>query len=137
MPLRKNRGRNEAMMMSEELKMGRRTSREASYIVEISDLLSLGRSRRRRLCTFSTSTLASSTSEPMAMAMPPRLMVLMVSPRRCSTMRVTMMDSGSATSEMRVVRTSIRKKKRTMMTNIAPTNSDSCRLEMERSMKSA
>ena len=80
-PERKKRGMKLAMMMSEELKMGIRTSAEASNTT-----LSAGRRWsggsvalcRRRLYTFSTSTMASSTSEPMAMAMPPRLMVLMV-----------------------------------------------------------
>lgn len=47
MPLRKNSGRNEAMMMSDELNMGRRTSRDASNIVASNALVPCGRSRRR------------------------------------------------------------------------------------------
>ena len=83
MPLRKNRGTKQAMMMRVELRMGMRTSREAWNTTSLTGSLCPAGSNLfscRRRYTFSTSTMASSTSEPMAMAMPPRLMVLMVRP---------------------------------------------------------
>src|SRR5215470_2166414 len=46
---------------------------------------SFARFSRRRLTTFSTSMIASSTSAPMAMAMPPSVIVLIVAPKARST----------------------------------------------------
>ena len=83
MPLRKKRGMKLTMMMSVEFRMGIRTSREAlNTTSRTRSRCASGNMRFSRKCfhTFSTSTMASSTSEPMAMAMPPRLMVLSVSP---------------------------------------------------------
>ena len=90
---------------------------------------------RNRLYTFSTSTMASSTSDPMAIAMPPRLMVLMVYPIRLRTSTDIITDKGRGNQEISVVRIFIRKKNSTTITNSAPSSSDSCRLEMELSMK--
>ena len=56
----------------------------------------------------------------MAMAIPPRLMVLMVKPMKCRANIEKSSESGRATSEMMVVRTFIRKKKSTMTTKMAP-----------------
>ena len=89
---------------------------------------------RSLLNTFSTSMMASSTSEPMAMAIPPRLIVLIVSPNASSTKTATRSDNGSAISEMTVVRKFIRKMNRMMMTNIAPSISDFWMLSIELSM---
>lgn len=46
------------------------------------------------------------------------------------------MESGSATSEINVVRRFIRKKNNTTMTKTAPSNSEVCRLDIDASMKS-
>jgi len=83
MPLRKNSGTKLTIMMSVEFRMGMRTSREALNTTSRTRNRSLsGNMRFSRRCfhTFSTSTMASSTNEPMAMAIPPKLIVLMVSP---------------------------------------------------------
>ena len=50
---------------------------------------------------FSTSTTASSTTTPMAMASPPKVMVLIDSPMNWNTMTVVSTDSGMASSEMK------------------------------------
>ena len=83
MPLKKNNGMKLTTIISVEFRIGMRTSLDA-----LNTTSSIGRRSasgfvrfsRRRLYTFSTSTMASSTKEPMAIAMPPRLMVLMVNP---------------------------------------------------------
>ena len=49
---------------------------------------------RRRLTTFSTPTMASSTSSPTAMARPPSVIVLMVSPIAANKMPAVAKDSG-------------------------------------------
>ena len=67
---------------------------------------------RNRLNTFSTSTMASSTSEPIAMAIPPRLIVFMVSPINLRVSTDITNDKGMVTSEISVVLTFIRKMKR-------------------------
>lgn len=47
-----------------------------------------------------------------------------------------MIDSGSATSDTKVVRRFIRKKNRTIITISAPSSSEACRLLMELAMNS-
>ena len=54
------------------------------------------------------------------MAIPPRLIVLMVSPKRSSVSIEVMSDKGMVTNEMTVVRTFIRKMKSTITTNSPP-----------------
>ncbi len=54
------------------------------------------------------------------MAIPPRLMVLMVSPMPLSASIALSSDSGMVMSDISVVRTFIRKRNRTMATNIPP-----------------
>ena len=123
MPERKKRGAKLATMMSVELSMGMRTSLDALKMTSMSFLriwegwllFSL-----MRLYTFSTSTMASSTSDPIAMQSPPRLMVLMVRPRRCSTSMEVSRAMGMVTSEMTVVLTLARKRKSMTTTKMAP-----------------
>ena len=82
-PDRKNKGMKLTIIIKVELRIGILTSREASYTTCSTGFLSEGGSILFSLkCfhTFSTSTMASSTSEPMAIAIPPRLIVLSVSP---------------------------------------------------------
>ncbi len=64
--------------------------------------------------------MASSTKEPMAMAMPPKVMVLIFMPNRYKTMMVPKRESGIATTEITVVRKLAKKINRMMMTKIAP-----------------
>ena len=53
---------------------------------------------------FSIVTVASSTRMPTASASPPRVMMLMVSPRKPSTMTEARIDSGIETAMMSVLR---------------------------------
>ena len=64
--------------------------------------------------------MASSTREPMAIAIPPILIVLIVNPINFNVNIETSSDNGMVTSEISVVRTFIRKKNSTIMTNSAP-----------------
>ena len=123
MPLRKKRGTKLATMISVELRMGRRTSLEALKMTVRVDCRKPGGKElfsRSRRYTFSTSTMASSTSEPMAMAMPPRLMALMVSPRRWRARTDTNRESGMVMRDMTVARTFMRNRKSTMTTKRPP-----------------
>ncbi len=70
------------------------------------------------------------------MAMPPRLIVLIVTPMPRNMITDMMIDSGSATSDTKVVRRFIRKKNRTIITISAPSSSEACRLLMELAMNS-
>ena len=122
-------------MIRVELSMGILTSLEAAYTVLSTspglfalDCLSL-------VNTFSTSTIESSTREPMAMAIPPRLIVFTVRPSRRIASRVTTIDRGMDTSEMSVVLQFIRNMKRTMTTNNPPSSSDLRTLPIDPSMK--
>jgi hypothetical protein len=95
------------------------------------------RSSRMRRKMFSTPTTASSTSSPMAMARPPKVMVLMERPANQNTIAVTNTDIGIATSEMSVVRASIRNKNSTMPTMTSASKSTVRTLPIEFSMKVA
>ena len=55
---------------------------------------------------FSISMIASSTTTPTAMTNPARTIVLIVVPRRCSTIAAVMSDSGMATRLINAVRQS-------------------------------
>ena len=81
--------------------------------------------------------MASSTSEPMAIAKPPRVMVFMLMPKTLSTIIATRNEIGIVTSEITVVRTLARNIISTMTTNMAPSMSDFCTLSILLSMKSA
>ena len=59
---------------------------------------------RSRRTTFSTSMIASSTSAPMAIAMPPSVIVLMVAPNARSTSTAAASDSGIAVSVIAAAR---------------------------------
>ena len=127
-PVRKNNGRNAATIIRVELKIGILTSADARYTVSSMDnCCSGGRLRfwRKRLYTFSTSTMASSTKHPIAMAIPPRLIVLIVKPKAFRIKTVIMIDKGNAITDIMVVRKFIKKMKSTITTNNAPSKSDS------------
>ena len=59
---------------------------------------------RRRRITFSMSMMASSTTSPRAMAMPARIIVLMVVPRQDRTSAAAIRDMGMATTLMSATR---------------------------------
>jgi hypothetical protein len=141
MPGRANRGTNTRAMMTVAMTTAERTSTLASR-TRVSRRAGLRASwraraslRRRRM--FSTSTTASSTSSPMAMAMPPRVMVLMERPKYLKTRAVVSTETGMAVREMKVVRKLPRKRNSTAATKTEAASSFTSRLLMEASMKLA
>ena len=137
-PSKKNRGRKLATMISVLFRIGIRTSLEALNTISLMGRrFSGGSVRFSRRCrnTFSTSTMASSTNDPIAMAIPPMLMVLMVSPIRFMTRMVMSKDIGMVTKEIMVVRAFIRNMNNTITTKNAPSKSDRWMLPMELLMK--
>ena len=86
---------------------------------------------------FSTSTTASSTSSPMAMASPPSVITLIDRPKARKASAATASDSGMASSEISVVRADSRKANRMTATITAPSRSASPTLPTEARMKSA
>ena len=92
---------------------------------------------------FSTSTIASSTSSPIATAIPPRVITLIervvpVSiPASRKTSVVITSESGIAVSVMNVVRRLSRNRNSTITTSTAPITSASPTLKMPRSIKLA
>ena len=92
---------------------------------------------RSRRTTFSTSMIASSTSAPIAMAMPPSVIVLMVAPKARSTRMAAASDSGIAVSVMAAARTLARNSRTTTMTRNPPSRRAFRTLSTATSMKSA
>ena len=97
----------------------------------------LARFSRRRRTMFSTTMIASSTSAPSAMAMPPSVMVLMVAPSAFIDRIAATSDSGMATRVIAVARADSRKANTMATTSTAPSSSALHRLSMETRMKSA
>jgi hypothetical protein len=81
--------------------------------------------------------MASSTTTPIAMARPPKVIVLNVTPRRVSTIAAAKSDSGMAAHETAAIRRSNRKRNITTVTKTAPNISDSPTLLVAVSMKFA
>ncbi|MPN57990.1 hypothetical protein SDC9_205686 [bioreactor metagenome] len=95
-------GRKTRMMMTMPEATGAATSRAARKI-----RCSVGRfsgASASWFSTFSTTTTAASTSMPMAMARPPRLIRLADSPNRRIRMKVASADSGSIRATTRAAR---------------------------------
>ena len=67
-------------------------------------------------CTFSITTMASSTTSPVARVMPKRVSELMEKPKIFTNANVPISDTGMVTAGMIVARQSSRKKKITTMT---------------------
>ena len=86
---------------------------------------------------FSTSTTASSTSPPMAMARPPSVMVLIDSPKYWNTSPVRKMDVGMAVSAITSGRSVPKKKYRMTATKTDAPMSLPCSVVMDASMKLA
>ena len=91
---------------------------------------------RNRRKTFSTSTIASSTTMPMATAMPPSVMLLTPTPAKENTNSVIAKDRGIAVSVISVVRRFNKNSSSTRVTMIAPSRIASLRLPMACEMKS-
>ena len=81
--------------------------------------------------------MASSTREPMAIHIPPNVMVLMSMPRRCITMKLPSNESGIATMDIIVVLKLPKKRSKITMTSTAPSTKALATLLTEASMKSA
>ena len=113
-------------MINVEFRIGIRTSFEPSKTISM-----VGRRSVAGLNRFSTSTIASSTNEPIAIAKPPKLIVLIVNPKACITRIAINIDKGRATREMIVVRKFIRKKNNTTITKTAPSSKASWMLWIE------
>ena len=88
-----NTGRNETVMISSEMNSAGPTSRQASTIACVRE--PPGGRRSRCLCAFSIITIAASIIAPMAIAMPPRLMMFEFIPRRRIAMKAIRMPTGS------------------------------------------
>ena len=70
----------------------------------------------RCLCTFSITTIASSTTSPVASVMPNSVSELMEKPKTLMKAKVPMSETGMVTAGMMVERQSCRKRKITAMT---------------------
>ena len=79
--------------------------------------------------------MASSTNSPMAIAKPPSVIVFTDNPNIEKIIAVITIESGIAVSEIIVVRTLKRKRKRMMITRMEPSRNASITLVMELSMK--
>ena len=75
--------------------------------------------------TFSTSTIASSTSSPIATAIPPRVITLTEKPKSLNTIAVTRILMGIAVSVIRVVLVFAKKRIKIIITRIIPSRSAS------------
>ncbi|MNK97887.1 hypothetical protein D3C87_1182350 [compost metagenome] len=138
MPGSAKSGTNTSTTITVAYTMPERTSTLAWRTTSIVDRgLPAARFCLSRRTMFSTSTTASSTSSPMAMARPPSVITLIDCPSSLNASAVTASESGIATSEMTVVRAESRNANSTMATMIAPSRSASLTLPMDDSMKSA
>ena len=98
------------------------TSFMAASVASLTDSLSLD------ICssTFSMTTMASSTTRPMARTMAKRVRVLMVKSRTLKDAKVPTIETGTARTGMSVVRHFCRKTKTTRMTR----SSDSTKVSL-------
>jgi len=85
--------------------------------------------------TFSTTTMASSTTIPMASTMPNSVRVLMENPRACMPAKAPMRETGTATAGISVVRQLCRNRYTTRMTKIIAIPNVSATSWMDTSMK--
>ena len=75
-----------------------------------------GPARSRCLCAFSIITIAASTIAPMAIAMPPRLMMVELMPSACMAMNAISTPTGSMMMATSALRTCSRKTTQTSAT---------------------
>ncbi len=100
MPPRKATGTKTALSTNTIAMIGAVTSAMARIAA------SLGKTPSSRICrsTFSTTTMASSTTIPMAKTMPNKVSVLMENPSACIPANVPMSETGTATAGIKVAR---------------------------------
>ena len=102
-------------MMSSERKSAGPTS-VAARCTSAQRLAAVRGSRSRCLCRFSIMTMAASTMAPMAMAIPPRDMMLALIPCQPMTMKAARMAMGRLRTTTRAERTCHRKRTQTSAT---------------------
>jgi hypothetical protein len=107
-------GRNDTVMISRLKKSDGPTSLAASTMISIRGLP--GGARSRCLCAFSIMTMAASTMAPMAMAMPPRLMMFELMPSPCMTRKAKSTPTGSIRIATKALRACSRKTTQTRPT---------------------
>ncbi len=118
--------------------MALRTSTEASNtITDVDCFLPSRRNWRRRLTTFSTSTMASSTTAPIAITKPAKTITLSEVPRNDKTSSVMTAVTGMIVALIKAIRQSHKKAMRTTTTRNAPMSSELMRLSKATSTKVA
>ncbi len=96
---------------------------------------SFSRKCSRLLCAFSTMMMAASTIAPMAMAMPPKDMMLEVSPSQSIGRNESRMAMGKVMIATRAERTCQRKTRQTRATTMLSSMSFSRSVSMDRLMR--
>ena len=99
LPGRKEMGRNTAVSVAVVAMTAKAISRLPSSAASI---IGWPSSRRRKM--FSNTTMASSTTRPMAKTMPSRVSTLMEKPNAYITVKAAMMDTGMVMAGMSVAR---------------------------------
>src|SRR5438270_6077388 len=69
-------------------------------------------------CTFSMTTIASSTTSPVASVMPNKVSVLMENPNNLTKMKVPTRETGMVAAGISVVRQSCKNRKMTKITSV-------------------
>ena len=93
-----------------------------------------GSARSSRLWAFSIITMAASTIAPMAIAMPPRLMMFEPMPSDAMAMKAIKIPTGNVRIATRALRACIRNRKQTKATIRLSSNSVLFSVPMARSM---
>ena len=104
------------MISSEKNSAGPTSLQAASMASKRSLVLCCSGRRSRCLCAFSIITIAASIMAPMAIAMPPRLMMLELMPSRRMAMKAIKMPTGSIKMATNALRTCIRNTTQTTAT---------------------
>ena len=114
-------GRNDTVMTSSEKNSAGPTSAAASIKISMRGLP--GGARSRCLCAFSIMTIAASIIAPMAMAIPPRLMMLEPMPSSFMARNAISIPTGSIRIATKALRTCSRKTMHTRATTRLSSNS--------------
>jgi hypothetical protein len=136
-PVRAKTGMKANTMMAIEKKMGRPTRRVASSTVAATARRSRGFTPRcsMKRNAFSVTTIAASTSTPIAMAIPASDMMLEVIPRYRMKRKAINTASGMGIVTIRTDRKWSRKRRFTSVTTTASSMSDRLRVATARSIK--
>ena len=95
---------------------------ETSSIARMDACLGVTPGSSRLRATFSTTTIASSTTMPMASTSPKSVRVLMVNPRAAMTAKVPISETGMVSAGISVARKSCRKNSTVRITSTAAMN---------------